>query len=147
MFHWGYSSKSRAPIVSYLQAQRYSHSVTMWWGVSSLKGSLHKLQVTPQEEVKCHEIPWTSPYHSENILESPEVKKFTKTWWKRRNVESLSLHKNIWEITSVMYTFFERRDQELSTTVSIMFTRHFWTILQYPEVFAVFSEIEYIRLI
>ena len=30
-----------------------------------------------------------------------------------------------------MYIFSERGDQELSTTVSIMFIRHFWTILQY----------------
>ena len=42
-----------------------------------------------------------------------------------------------------MYIFSERGDQELSKTVSIMFIRHFWTILQYLEVFLVFSGIEY----
>ena len=43
----------------------------------------------------------------------------------------------------MMYIFSERGDQELCKTVSIMFIRHFWTILQYPEVFRVFSGIEY----
>ena len=43
-----------------------------------------------------------------------------------------------------MYIFSERGDQDLSKTVSIMFIRHFWTILQYPEVFRVFSGIEYV---
>ena len=42
-----------------------------------------------------------------------------------------------------MYIFFERGDQELSKTVSIMFVRHFWNILQYLEVLGVFSGIEY----
>ena len=42
-----------------------------------------------------------------------------------------------------MYIFSERGDQELSKTISIMFIRHFWTILQYPEVPRVFSGIEY----
>ena len=43
-----------------------------------------------------------------------------------------------------MYIFSERGDQELSKTVSIMFIRHLWAILQYPEVLGVFSGIEYI---
>ena len=42
-----------------------------------------------------------------------------------------------------MYIFSERGDQELSKTVSIMFIRHAWTILQYLEVSGVFSGIEY----
>ena len=42
-----------------------------------------------------------------------------------------------------MYIFSERGDQELSKTVSIMFIRHFWTILQYLKVRGVFSGIEY----
>ena len=45
-----------------------------------------------------------------------------------------------------MYIFSERGDQELSKTVSIMFIRHAWTILQYLEVSGVFSGIEYIYL-
>ena len=44
-----------------------------------------------------------------------------------------------------MYIFSERGDQELSETVSIIFISHFWTILQYPEVFRVFSGIEYMK--
>ena len=46
-----------------------------------------------------------------------------------------------------MYIFSERGDQELSKTVSIMFIRHFWTILQYLKVRGVFSGIEYILFI
>ena len=46
----------------------------------------------------------------------------------------------------MMYIFSERGDQELSKTVSIMFIRHFSTILQYPEEIRVFSGIEYCGL-
>ena len=42
-----------------------------------------------------------------------------------------------------MYIFSERGDQELSKTVSIMFIRHFWTILHYLKVGLVFCGIEY----
>ena len=45
-----------------------------------------------------------------------------------------------------MYIFSERGDQELSKTVSIMFIRHFWTILQYLKVRGVFSGIEYFKI-
>ena len=66
------------------------------------------------------------------------------SFYSLRNFEFYFFYKNQQKINPKMYMFSEKSDQELSRTASILFMRHFWTILDYIKVKVIFSGIEYV---